>query len=157
MSSSPLNPTISEFPSDGRIWRVDFLGGLLRNPDNPYEPTIQVSISPLRDALQDDPEELARTNAVIDEDRTTIHIGVGQLPYLKVGSLWADGRCLPYGAGKERTFTGLQIRNHFIIHYEMISNAIRQGSAAAKPPERAENHAFRRSDSSYIALWRFMK
>ena len=48
-------------------------------------------------------------------------------------------------------------RNHFIIHCEMISDAIRQDSAAAKPPERAENHAFRRSDSSYIALWRCMK
>ena len=110
MSSSPLNPTIAEFPSDGRIWRVDFLGGLQRNPDNPYEPTIQVIISPLRDALQRDPDELARTSAVIGENRTTIHIGVGQLPYLKVGSLWADGRCLSYGAGKECEFPNLQIR-----------------------------------------------
>jgi len=25
MSSNPLNPTISKFSSDGRIWRVDFL------------------------------------------------------------------------------------------------------------------------------------
>jgi len=32
--------------------------------------------------------------------------------------------------------------------YEMTSDATRQGSAAAKPPEQAETHAFRRSDSS---------
>ena len=78
-----------------------FLGGLQRNPDIPDEPTIQVSIRPLRDALQKDPDELARTTAVVDEDRTTILIGVGQLPYLKIGSLWTDGRCLPIWSGPE--------------------------------------------------------
>lgn len=104
MSGKLLTPVIQEFPSDGRIWRMDFLGGLERNPAMPDEPTVQVVISPLGDASLRDPAKLASVGAVVDAERITVRIGVGQLPYLKIGSLWRNGSCLPYGARKEHIF-----------------------------------------------------
>lgn len=99
-----LTPTIQEFPAGERIWRVDFLGGLERNPAIPDEPTVQVIISPLRDSSLRDSDKLASVNAVIDDKRKVIRIGVGQLPYLKIGSLWQKGRLLQYSAGTERVY-----------------------------------------------------
>ena len=97
-------PSVNEFPADGRVWRVDFLGGIERNPAIPVEPTVQVIISPLCNASLRDAEELARVATVLDDERTVVRIGVGQLPYLKVGSLWQNGKCLQYSAGEEREY-----------------------------------------------------
>lgn len=37
-------PKIREFPDDGRIWRVDWFGGVERNHQIYSEPKIQVSV-----------------------------------------------------------------------------------------------------------------
>ena len=44
MTGKNVIPSIREFPNDGRIWRIDWLGGLQRNPAVPDEPLIQASI-----------------------------------------------------------------------------------------------------------------
>ena len=38
-------PRIREFPADEPFWRVDWFGAVLRNPNIPSEPFIQVVIS----------------------------------------------------------------------------------------------------------------
>ncbi len=98
-------PRIKEFPDDGRIWRVDWFGGVERNPQVPSEPKIQLIISPVVDGASD----YAASHAVNHEERRSISIGVGQLPLVTVGSLWQNCRCLVKEAGKSKTFHNLLI------------------------------------------------
>lgn len=98
-------PKIREFPDDGRIWRVDWFGGVERNPQVPSEPKIQLIISPVVDGAAD----YAATSAVNHEERRSISIGVGQLPLVTIGSLWQNRHCLVASAGKVKTFDNLVI------------------------------------------------
>ncbi|MCG9053523.1 hypothetical protein LH447_10530 [Laribacter hongkongensis] len=98
-------PRIKEFPDDGRIWRVDWFGGVERNPQVPSEPKIQLIISPVVDGAAD----YAASNAVNHEERRSISIGVGQLPLVTIGSLWQNRHCLVATAGKTNTFENLVI------------------------------------------------
>lgn len=98
-------PRIKEFPDDGRIWRVDWFGGVERNHMVPTEPKIQLIISPLLDGVTD----YAASSAVNHEERRTISIGVGQLPLVAIGSLWLNRRCLVEAAGKDKIFHSLTI------------------------------------------------
>jgi hypothetical protein len=98
-------PRIKEFPDDGRIWRVDWFGGVERNHMVPTEPNIQLIISPLLDGVTD----YAASSAVNHEERRTISIGVGQLPLVTIGSLWLNRRCLVETAGKDKIFHNLTI------------------------------------------------
>lgn len=98
-------PKIKEFPDDGRTWRVDWFGGVERNPQVPSEPKIQLIISPVVAGATD----FAASNAVNHEERRSISIGVGQLPLVTVGSLWQNHRCLVEEAGRSKTFPNLAI------------------------------------------------
>ncbi|QRO33322.1 hypothetical protein [Chromobacterium violaceum] len=98
-------PKIKEFPDDGRIWRVDWFGGVERNPQVPSEPKIQLIISPVVDGAAD----YAASNAVNHEERRSISIGVGQLPLVSIGSLWQNRHCLIESAGKPKVFDNLVI------------------------------------------------
>lgn len=66
-------PPISEFAIDGNPWRIDWLGAIERN-DNISEPTIRVILG-----SEDGGQRKIR------------NIGVGQLPFLRVGSVWKEG------------------------------------------------------------------
>lgn len=98
-------PKIKEFPDDGRIWRVDWFGGVERNSQVPSEPKIQLIISPVVAGATD----YAATSAVNHEERRSISIGVGQLPLVTIGSLWQNRHCLVENAGKTKTFDNLTI------------------------------------------------
>lgn len=98
-------PRIKEFPDDGRIWRVDWFGGVERNSQIPSEPKIQLIISPVVDGATD----YAAISAVNHEERRSISIGVGQLPLVTIGSLWQNRRCLVESAGKTKVFENLVI------------------------------------------------
>ena len=86
-------PKIQEFPADERYWRVDAFGAIIRNHNIPSEPFIQIVISPFVDnnLSSKEPKELASSNAVNDDDRKSIQIGVGQLPFISIGSVWKNG------------------------------------------------------------------
>jgi len=98
-------PRIKEFPHDGRTWRVDWFGAVEKNHNVPSEPTIEVIISPLR---QSD-SKLASVSAVDDNERIVIRIGVGQLPFIVIGSLWTDGYCQQEKAGGIERFTNIDV------------------------------------------------
>lgn len=98
-------PKIKEFPDDGRIWRVDWFGGVEHNPQVPSEPKIQLIISPVVNGTAD----YASSNAVNHEERRSISIGVGQLPLVTIGSLWQNRHCLVENAGKSKAFDNLLI------------------------------------------------
>lgn len=98
-------PSIKEFPHDDRIWRVDWFGAVERNPQVFSEPTIQVIISPLASDYKDP----ASRGAVIDHERHSIRIGVGQLPIITVGSLWNNGTRQTIAAGGIESLSNIQI------------------------------------------------
>ena len=104
-------PRIREFPADDRFWRVDWYGAVLRNPNVPSEPYIQIVISPLVDPalINKSPKHLASVKSVTNDDRQTIRVGIGQLPLIKIGSLWKNGLCQSPVAGTEYTFRNLNI------------------------------------------------
>jgi hypothetical protein len=102
-------PRIKEFPSDGRFWRIDWFGGIERNPYVPSEPAIQVLLSPLRTPFSISDTDPASVRAINSQEQTTVLVGTGQLPLLCIGSLWKDGICQPHYAGREETFRDLLV------------------------------------------------
>jgi hypothetical protein len=89
-------PAIAEFPSDGRRWRLDWLGDVNLSPSVYSEPTIAVALSPVRDGIQNP----ATTSGVLDQEQRIVRIGIGQMPYLRVGSIWQGQRQLEEIAGE---------------------------------------------------------
>ena len=104
-------PKIQEFPADERYWRVDAFGAIIRNHNIPSEPFIQIVISPFvdNDLSSKEPKELASSNAVNDDDRKSIQIGVGQLPFVSIGSVWRNGFVQSFKAGTENILYGVNI------------------------------------------------
>jgi len=104
-------PRIKEFPADDRYWRVDAFGAIIRNHNIPSEPFIQIVISPFvdNDLSSKEPKELASSNAVNNDDRKSIQIGVGQLPFVSIGSVWKDGFVQSFKAGTENVLYGVNI------------------------------------------------
>ncbi len=104
-------PKIQEFPADERYWRVDAFGAIIRNHNIPSEPFIQIVISPFVDnnLSSKEPKELASSNAVNDDDRKSIQIGVGQLPFISIGSVWKNGFIQSFKAGTENILYGVNI------------------------------------------------
>ncbi len=98
-------PGISEFPCDGKVWRVDWLGGIERNHQVPTEFTIQVIITPV--TLGNINHIVPRSD--INKDLKTIKIGVGQLPIVTIGSLWQNGNRLTETAGHRKVFESVNI------------------------------------------------
>lgn len=95
-------PPIREFPNDGRIWRIDWLGAVERTS---FEALIDVFLSPakpgvLRPEKQEhfDPIQVAR-----------VQIGVGQLPFLVVGTFWKNRRRLAQVAGRDLALADVHI------------------------------------------------
>lgn len=104
-------PRIKEFPADDRYWRVDAFGAILRNPYVSSEPFIQIVISPFVDAdlHTKEPKDLISINATNDDKRKSIEIGVGQLPFVSIGSVWKNGYIQVFKAGTEETLYNINI------------------------------------------------
>lgn len=101
---------IKEFPTDGRHWRVDWLGALTRNPSVTTEPSFQVVLSPVEPGYHfARPKDLASNKAVDFKQHVIKDIGVGQLPLINIGSVWKDGVRVSHRIGRERRYNQLLI------------------------------------------------
>jgi len=89
-------PAIREFAIDDKPWRIDWLGAIERN-DNISEPTIQVILSS-EDGIQ----------------RKVCNIGVGQLPFLRIGSNWHGGNLLSKVEGMQLNLPNIVISDETI-------------------------------------------
>lgn len=99
--------SIQEFPNDGRYWRVDWFGEITRNLEIPSESLVETIISPfIKDPAIEDPS----SNRSMDHSqRTRIEIGVGQLPFVPIGSIWKNRSKTSLYAGKSEFFQDLPI------------------------------------------------
>ncbi len=109
-------PKIREFPSDDRYWRVDSFGAIIRNHNVPSEPFIQIVISPFIDAdlHTKEPKDLISIYATSNNERKSIQIGVGQLPFISIGSVWKNGFIQSFKAGTEKIIDDVNINDETI-------------------------------------------
>ena len=78
-------PPIYEFPKDGGLWRIDWLGAVHRTS---AEALIDVFLSPAKSGIRNPSRQ-----SDFDSDQVElVKIGIGQIPFLTIGSLWRD-RC----------------------------------------------------------------
>lgn len=96
-------PPIKEFPKDGRDWRIDWLGAVERTPS---EALIEVFLSPVRSGIR-----WPREQKHFDTDTVRVRIGVGQLPFLAIGSIWRNGAKQQQSAGYPGSLQDIRIRS----------------------------------------------
>ncbi|HEY0974647.1 MAG TPA: hypothetical protein VGE57_09155 [Solimonas sp.] len=84
----------SVFPNDDHYWRIEWVGGVHRNPDVPSERLIGVSIAPLLSVATDDNPTALEALTTDRNRRRTIEAGAGTIPSLVVGSIWRRQRML---------------------------------------------------------------
>jgi hypothetical protein len=87
-------PPIKEFPADGRTWRLEWFGAVERTPP---EARIEVLLRRGKVGVRypHDPKHH------FDGETWRARIGVGQLPFLTIGSLWSNRRSLGKSTGDE--------------------------------------------------------
>lgn len=108
-------PKIDEFPSDGRSWRVDWLGALEPNPDVTTEPFFQVLLTPFASSpYQLRAKKLSSISATNPDQCQLIRLGIGQLPLIEIGSIWKDGVRQQIIAGVSESFSSLQINSQTV-------------------------------------------
>lgn len=103
-------PRIKEFPTDGKYWRVDWLGALEPNPNITTEPFFQIVLSPFHSApLGLDADKLSSITVTDPKQQRVRRIGIGQLRFVDIGSVWKDGLHQGLFAGRDEIFFDLQI------------------------------------------------
>lgn len=87
-------PPIKEFPADDRTWRIEWFGAVERTP---AEARVEVLLRRVKAGV------LRPRNAKehFDAETWRVKIGVGQLPFLAIGSLWRNKRALGVSTGDE--------------------------------------------------------
>lgn len=93
-------PHIKEFPHDSQVWRIEGLGAVTRTE---HEPVIETHLT------SNSLFELTRKPASIAVRKQAL-IGIGQLPYLKAGSHWRDGRLQNTMTGQRMTLRNVVVR-----------------------------------------------
>ena len=98
-------PAISELNIDDRRWKIDWLGAVRKDENMPLEPKIDVIVSPLANGA----EWPFYEKQLIGNERRTVSIGIGQLPLLRIGSIWRNGKVLDDVAGKRLDLSEVEI------------------------------------------------
>lgn len=83
---------IEGFPRDGRIWRVDWFGSVFLDQLQAFNPAIEVLLSPLCEQ-ETHPNRLGWKDAeeVDPTAQRIVNIRVGELPAVRLGTLWKNG------------------------------------------------------------------
>ena len=86
----PARFKLKAFPADNRLWKVDWFGDLLPNPNAKSEPLLEAFIVPYR--RSETSEELLRQRGSYDYTQIRkISVGVSLLPFLHLGTFWRGG------------------------------------------------------------------
>lgn len=85
----------------GSTWRLNWFGGIERDPEVATEYKLQVVLT----KVKDDAKGAWHTEDAVEQDiLRMVPIGVGQLPLLRMGSLWRDGKLEMLRSGVEQVF-----------------------------------------------------
>lgn len=95
---------ISEFRDasrPGSTWRLNWFGAVERDPDVATEYKLQVVLTLVKEHARGN----WHTEAAVEQDIVRmVRIGVGQLPLLRISSLWRDGALVRLRTGVEQWF-----------------------------------------------------
>lgn len=95
---------IEEFKDESRpgsTWRLNWFGGIERDPDVATEYKLQIVLTLVKEHTRKD----WHTETAVELDvLRMVRVGVGQLPLLRVGSLWMDGALVRLKTGVEQRF-----------------------------------------------------
>ena len=114
MPAKETIPRLKVFPDDGKLWRIDWLGAIRSNPHQSSEPMIDVIISPLS----------SKQVTIFDEYKLKFiaPVGVGLLPFLRIGSLWKNGRPCPEFLGTEESLYNVNISSETVSYFRTDSD-----------------------------------
>ena len=101
----PIKPiVIDEFKDiarPGSTWRLNWFGAIERDPDVATEYKLQVILTLVKDSAIGS----WHLEAAVDQDCLRMaRVGVGQLPLLRIGSLWKDGELIRLKTGETKVF-----------------------------------------------------
>jgi len=101
----PIQPVvIEEFKDASRpdsTWRLNWFGSIERDPDVATEYKVQVVLT----KVKDDAKGAWHTEGAVEQDTLRmVSIGIGQLPLLRIGSLWKKGKLILLRSGVEQVF-----------------------------------------------------
>jgi len=82
----------NQFPDDGYLWRVEWLGRLERNFDYPYNHFLEVTLRRLRKKPRSIDVTLAEALDADPKCLDKAYIEIADLPYVHIGSIWRDGK-----------------------------------------------------------------
>lgn len=86
----------------GSTWRLNWFGAVERDPNVATEYKLQIVLTLVKNTIHDD----WHTEAAVDQNcLRMVLVGVGQLPLLRIGSLWKDGKLIRLRSGIEQVFT----------------------------------------------------
>lgn len=123
---------IKEFPQDGRIWRINWLGAVHRSSAT-AEVKIDVLLSPEKmDLASIGRQEVLEQKHFDGKTCLNVQVGVGLLPFLTIGSLWKKGQLLPRTVGREERFSHVHI-NH---DSKDSIKSVRFGKLLSETPKR---------------------
>lgn len=110
MPKLPPSYTVEVFLDNNRnrIWRIDWLGEVELNPQDPSEPTIEVVLVPLWKP-EIDPLTINKKSVYQYNARRVARVGIGLLPCLHIGTLWRGGHQLDTPSYTIRFFNELLI------------------------------------------------
>lgn len=85
----------------GSTWRLNWFGGVERDPKVATEYKLQVVLT----KVKDDVRGAWHTERAVEQDiLRVVPVGVGQLPLLRMGSLWRDGKLEVLRSGDAQVF-----------------------------------------------------
>lgn len=85
----------------GSTWRLNWFGGVERDPEVATEYKLQIILTLVKPNASGN----WHTEAAVEQDiLRMVRIGVGQLPLLRIGSLWKDGDLVCLRTGVEQRF-----------------------------------------------------
>jgi hypothetical protein len=85
----------------GSTWRLNWFGGVERDPKVATEYKLQVVLT----KVKDDAKGAWHTERAVEQDiLRMVPIGIGQLPLLRMGSLWRDGKLEMLRSGDAQVF-----------------------------------------------------
>lgn len=85
----------------GSTWRLNWFGGIERDPEVATEYKLQIVLTKVKEGAKG----AWHTEDAVEQDTLRmVPIGVGQLPLLRMGSLWRDGKLEMLRSGVEQVF-----------------------------------------------------
>jgi hypothetical protein len=81
---------IKEFPNDDRLWRLEWIDGIIKNTNYSEELKVRLILRPIK-RIENSSKNLSSISDVSIDEIRMVEVGVGQFPLFSQGSIWKNG------------------------------------------------------------------